>query len=69
VIGIGLNPFLIEPTIELMFSNQINYKARRNDFAQLLEEASSVGKNQIAAAIRSYTADNTFMVDVDWIMK
>lgn len=66
---IGLNPFLIEPTIDIEFSNMIQYKSKRNDFAQLLDMANKHSKNQIKSTIRAQSTDNTFNVDSGLIMK
>lgn len=69
IIKIGLNPMLIEPTIDIEFSNMIQYKSKRNDFSELLDLANNHSKNQIKSTIRSQKTDNTFNVDSGLIMK
>lgn len=67
--GIKLNPFMIEPSIELTFSNMIQYKSKRNDFVEILGSYSgSSGKNQISANYSSSNGD-TINVTPDLIMK
>ena len=66
---IGLNPFMIEPTIDLTFSTMIQYKSKRNDFVEIIGSASGgSGKNQISA---TYTGskDNTVNITGDFITK
>ena len=60
LISVGLNPFMIEPTIDLTFSTMIQYKSRRNDFVDLLGLASGVGDHQITATFQSKKLDDTF---------
>ena len=70
LIGITLNPFMNEPSIDLEFSNMIKYKSKRNDFVQLLGLNGGSGKNQISASYASHagTAD-TVNITTDLIMK
>ena len=69
LISIGLNPFMIEPTIDLTFSSMIQYKSRRNDFVDLLGLASGVGDHQVTATFQSKKLDNTFEIDSSFVMK
>ena len=69
LITIGLNPFMIEPTIDLTFSSMIQYKSRRNDFVDLLGLASGVGDHQVTATFQSRKLDGTFEIDSSFIMK
>lgn len=69
LISVGLNPFMIEPTIDLTFSSMIQYKSRRNDFVDLLGLASGVGDHQVTATFQSKKLDNTFEIDSSFVMK
>lgn len=69
LISVGLNPFMIEPTIDLTFSTMIQYKSRRNDFVDLLGLASGVGDHQITATFQSKKLDDTFQIDSSFVMK
>ena len=67
---ISFNPFLIEPTIDLTFSNMIQYRAKRNDFAHLLDSASSSGKNQISQRVGTTSSrNNDINIDPALILK
>ena len=56
--------------MELEFSNMINYRARRNDFATLINNAIGSAKNQIQAAYQRNSRDeNDFEVSYDLIRK
>ncbi len=69
LITIGFNPFMIEPTIDLTFSNMIQYKSKRNDFVEIIGSASgSSGKNQITATYNSQS-NATTNVTTDFIMQ
>ena len=69
LISVGLNPFMIEPTIDLTFSTMIQYKSRRNDFVDLLGLASGVGDHQITATFQSKKLDDSFQIDSSFVMK
>lgn len=67
--GIRLNPFMIEESIDLTFSNMIQYKSKRNDFVEILGSyGGSSGKNQISANYSTSSGD-TINVTPDLIMK
>lgn len=69
LIGIGLNPFMIEPTIDLTFSNMVQYKSKRNDFVEIIGSASGgSGKNQVSANYRGKSGE-TVNITPDFIMK
>ena len=64
VITVAFNPFLIEPTIDLTFSNMVQYASTRNDFVSLMENGRSSNKNQISATLPSSSnKDNTINID------
>ena len=66
--SIEFNPMTRDMDMELEFSNMINYKARRNDFATLIDNAIGSAKNQIQASYRRNTSnENTFDVSYDLI--
>lgn len=68
--GIRLNPFMIEPSIDLTFSNMIQYKSKRNDFVEILGAyGGSSGKNQITANYSPNSSGDTVNVTPDLIMK
>lgn len=69
LISIGLNPFMIEPTIDLTFSNMVQYKSKRNDFVEIIGSASGgSGKNQVSANYRG-DSGTTVNITPDFIMK
>lgn len=66
--SISFNPMTRDMDMSLGFSNMINYKARRNDFATLIDNAIGSAKNQIQAAYqRNANDENTFDVSYDLI--
>ena len=66
--AISFNPMTRDMNMELEFSNMINYKARRNDFATLINNAIGSAKNQIQAAYQRNSRDeNNFEVSYDLI--
>ena len=66
--AISFNPMTRDMNMELEFSNMINYKARRNDFATLINNAIGSAKNQIQAAYQRNSKDeNNFEVSYDLI--
>lgn len=69
VITIGFNPFLIEPTIDLQFSNMVQYAAKRDDFVSLLENGRSSGKNQISSALTSVSSTADINIDSGFLLK
>ena len=71
LIGITLNPFMIAPTIDLEFSNMVQYKSKRNDFVQLVESGGGgSGKNQVSATYaKTAGVAETVNITPDFIMK
>ena len=69
IVKIGLNPFLVEDTIDIEFSNMVQYKSRRNDIVDLFGYVNSSQKNAIKSAIKSAKDDNTFNVDSNLVLK
>ena len=68
--AISFNPMTRDMDMELEFSNMINYRARRNDFATLINNAIGSAKNQIQAAYQRNSRDeNDFEVSYDLIRK
>lgn len=66
--AISFNPMTRDMDMELEFSNMINYRARRNDFATLINNAIGSAKNQIQAAYQRNSRDeNDFEVSYDLI--
>lgn len=67
--AIGLNPFMIEPTIDLTFSTMIQYKSKRNDFVEIIGSASGgSGKNKITANYNG-TKEGNINITSDFIAK
>jgi hypothetical protein len=67
---ISLNPFMIDPSIDIEFTSMVQYKYRRNDFISILESGNSSSKNSISAGIVSNAdKDNTFTVDSNMILQ
>lgn len=66
---ITLNPFLIEPTINIQFTNMTQYRSKRNDFIDLLSQANSSTKNSIQSIRRTAGNDETINVDSALILK
>lgn len=70
VSSITLNPLMLEPTIDLEFTTMTQYKAKRNDFAAILDQANSSTKNSITSSIsRNSSKDNTINVDSALVLK
>ena len=69
VTRIGFNPFLLEQTIDIDFSNMVQYKSKRNDFVELLGEGGGSGKNKITASVATSSSRDTVNVDTSLIMK
>lgn len=53
MLSISLNPMTNENDLSISFTNMVNYKATRNDFAKLLDNAVTSAKNSIQAIARS----------------
>ena len=70
MITISLNPMTMDENLDITFSNMIQYKARRNDFASLLNSALQSAKNAISARYRRNSdSDNTVQVTYDLVQK
>ena len=69
VISIGFNPFLIEPTIDLEFSNMVQYASKRDDFVSLLQNGRSSGKNQISSSLVSTGSGGDINIDSAFLLK
>lgn len=69
IITLAFNPFLIEPTIDLTFSNMTQYAAERNDFVSLMENGRSSNKNQISSSLTSSSKQNDINVDSSLILR
>lgn len=69
VITIGFNPFLIEPTIDLQFSNMLQYSAKRDDFVSLLQNGRSSSKNQISSSLTSVSSTADINIDSGFLLK
>jgi hypothetical protein len=69
VTTIGVNPFMTEPTIDIQFSNMVQYASSRDDFVSLMENGRSSSKNQITSRIGSSSSKQTVEVDSNLIMK
>lgn len=68
--AITLNPLMLEPTIKLEFTTMTQYKAKRNDFASIIDSANKSTKNAISQTIsRKSGTDNTINVDAALILK
>ena len=67
---VTLNPMMIDPTIDLVFTTMTSYKSRRNDAVSILGGSGGSSKNSISSnfASRAATAD-TVNVSTDLIMK
>lgn len=70
LVTVRLNPFMVDPTIELVFSNMVQYKSKRNDFVDILGNGGGSSKNSITSSYSKHaeTAD-TVNVTTDFIMK
>ena len=70
VSSITLNPLMLEPTIDLEFTTMTQYKAKRNDFAAIIDQANSSTKNSITSSIsRNSGTDNQINVDSALVLK
>lgn len=70
IISISLNPLMIDPEINLTFSNMIQYKSKRNDAASILGNSGGSSKNQITGTTLSNNQkDDTFNIDSTFIRK
>lgn len=70
VVTIGLNPFMVDTTLDITFSNMIQYKSKRNDAVSLLGSNGSSGKNQITSNISSSNSNTeTFNIDANLVRK
>ena len=67
VIEYSFNPMVYENDLTLTFSNMIQYKSKRNDFAVLLDNAISSAKNQITSLSKVTSKDNEFSFDYDLV--
>lgn len=67
VIEYSLNPMIHDNNLNLVFSNMIQYKSKRNDFAALLDNAISTAKNQISSLTKSSSKENEFSFDYDLV--
>ena len=67
VIEYSLNPMIHDNNLNLVFSNMIQYKSKRNDFAALLDNAISSAKNQISSLTKSSSNQNEFSFDYDLV--
>lgn len=70
IISISLNPCMIDPEINLTFSNMVQYKSKRNDYSDILQYVNGSGKNQITGTTLSNNQkDDTFNIDSTFIRK
>ncbi|MBR5795187.1 MAG: hypothetical protein IKY26_03525, partial [Erysipelotrichaceae bacterium] len=67
VIEYSLNPMIYDNNLNLVFSNMIQYKSKRNDFAALLDNAISTAKNQISSLTKTTSKVNEFSFDYDLV--
>jgi len=69
VISIGLNPFMIEPDIDITFSSIVQYKSKQNDFVDLFQLSTGVGDSQISAYSNSKHLDGSYSIDSSFLIK
>ena len=70
MIKLSFNPMTMENNLDIEFSNMINYRGKRNDFANLLDSVITSAKNTISARYnRSADSDNTVQVTYDLVQK
>lgn len=69
VVSIGLNPFMIEPDIDITFSSIIQYKSKQNDFVDLFELNTGVGDSQISAYSNGKHLDGSYSIDSSFLVK
>ena len=68
VIECSLNPMVYDNNLNIVFSNMVQYKSKRNDFASLLDNAISSAKNQISSLTKSSNSNaNEFSFDYDMV--
>lgn len=67
VIEYSFNPMIYENDLNITFSNMIQYKSKRNDFAVLLDNAISSAKNQITSLSKVTSKENEFSFDYDLV--
>ena len=68
VVECSLNPMVYDNDLNIVFSNMVQYKSKRNDFASLLDNAISSAKNQISSLTKSSNSDaNEFSFDYDMV--
>ena len=69
VTSIGFNPFLIEPTIDLTFSNMTQYASERNDFVSLMNSENRSSKNQVYATLTRTVDGSDINVDTAFVLR
>lgn len=69
VVSIGLNPFMIEPDIDITFSSIVQYKSKQNDFVDLFELNTGVGDSQISSYFNSKHLDGSYSIDSSFLLK
>lgn len=70
VISMTFNPYMIDNSLDLTFSNMVQYKSKRNDYVDLVNSAVSSAKNQITSTISSNKSDtDTFNIDANLVRK
>ena len=67
--AITLNPMMLEPTIDITFSTMTQYKAKRNDYTDLLAQANASSKNQISSTFTKGGSGSTVNVDTELVLK
>lgn len=68
VVECSLNPMVYDNDLNIVFSNMVQYKSKRNDFASLLDNAISSAKNQISSLTKSSNSNtNEFSFDYDMV--
>lgn len=66
---IGFNPFLLEQTIDLDFTNMVTYRSKRNDLADLLSGSNGSSKGSITSNAATTTSRDLVNVDSALVMK
>lgn len=66
---IGINPFLLEQTIDLDFTNMVTYRSKRNDLADLLSGSNGSSKGSITSNAATTTSRDLVNVDSALVMK
>lgn len=68
VSAITFNPFMIDTTIGIEFTTMIRYRAKRNDFASMLDSSVQNTKNQIIATLYNRSNDNySYQIDANLV--